>query len=78
MSVTKAPGNPASSREKNTHRPVIHQGHLHHSLEPAVLDPLRHVPRLHFLKEVVIKSLRLFSRRRLVEVGLVAFGRLGE
>jgi len=43
------------SRGRDSNRSVIDQGHLHHGLENAILDPVRHIAFLHFFVEVLVQ-----------------------
>lgn len=57
----------------NTHRPVVLEFHLHHGLEHAILDPIRHIVLSHLVVEVVVELACCRWVGRIVEVGLVAF-----
>ena len=57
----------------DTHRPVVLQFYLHHCLEDAILDLIRHVGTAHFIVEIVVDLARSLGIGRVVEVGLIAF-----
>ncbi len=61
-----------------TYGSVIDQCHLHHGLEPAVLDTVWLVTSLYLLHKVLVEPPRLFRVRRAVEVGFRALCRFGQ
>lgn len=63
---------------ETTHRSVIYQGYLHHSLELAILDILLPVLAAELLDEVLVQPACVLGVRSTVEVGLCSLRRLGQ
>lgn len=63
----------ATDITKFTHRPIIDQSHLHHSLEDTILNPLGLVSLLHLPVKVLVQPLCLLTPKRTMEVRFAPF-----
>lgn len=68
----------ARRKERKPYRSVVDQGHLHHGLELAILDPLLLVLAADLLDKVLVQPAGLLGVGCTMKVGLGSLLRLGE
>lgn len=71
MFLVSEPGsNILTSSRIETHRSIVDQCHLHHSLELAVLDTVFFITGFHFLDQVVVEATCVLGQGGSMKIGL--------